>query len=181
MDERIVYLLCHRPNKGIQLAMDVYGNLCYSLIYGRLVSCASKEDIEECVSDVFTTLYRNRNQIDLTKGTLKAYLAKITLNKASDYYKRIMKQQVYELELDQKKVNSIADISNRTVDKKVLIDALKTLGEPDYTIFIWKYFFGYTSKEIGTKLEMKQNTVDKKISRGLKKLRLILEGGKSND
>ena len=37
------------------------------------------------------------------------------------------------------------------------------------------YFLGQKSREIARDLNMKTNTVDKKISRGLKKLRAILE------
>ena len=56
-----------------------------------------------------------------------------------------------------------------------LYDALKALGEPDTTIFIRKYFFGQKSSDIALEMNLKPNTVDKRISRGLIKLRKILK------
>jgi RNA polymerase sigma-70 factor (ECF subfamily) len=50
------------------------------------------------------------------------------------------------------------------------------LGEPDREIIIRKYYFGQKSKEIAGVLNLRENTVDKKISRGLKKLKILLGG-----
>ncbi|SFC99491.1 sigma factor-like helix-turn-helix DNA-binding protein [Ruminococcus albus] len=58
------------------------------------------------------------------------------------------------------------------------IDVLKELGEPDTTIFIRKYFFGQRSSDIAREMKMNANTVDKRISRGLVRLRKMLEEGK---
>ena len=62
-----------------------------------------------------------------------------------------------------------------TTDGKALIDAVKSLGEPDSSIFIRKYYLGQKNKDIAKELKMRQGTVNTRISRGLDKLRKILE------
>lgn len=68
-----------------------------------------------------------------------------------------------------------ADESSDTPLGRTLSDAIDKLGEPDTTIFLRKYFFGQSSKAIAKDLDMKPNTIDKRISRGLVRLRKILE------
>ncbi|WP_242831743.1 sigma-70 family RNA polymerase sigma factor [Ruminiclostridium papyrosolvens] len=58
--------------------------------------------------------------------------------------------------------------------KDMLIRAIKALGEPDSEIFIRKYYLGQNSKEISGLMGIKQNTIDKRLSRGLSKLRTIV-------
>ena len=50
------------------------------------------------------------------------------------------------------------------------------LGEPDREIFLRKYYLGQRTKEIARALNLRENTVDQKVGRGLKKLRVWLEG-----
>ncbi len=52
-----------------------------------------------------------------------------------------------------------------------MINCIHSLGEPDSEIFIRRYYRGQSTKEIAEVFNLKENTVDKRISRGLKKLR----------
>ena len=73
--------------------------------------------------------------------------------------------------------NIIAD-TNSTDDEERLVEALKKLGETDCNIFMRKYYFGQKNKEIAKELGMPLGTLNSRISRGLEKLRKILEEGK---
>jgi len=59
---------------------------------------------------------------------------------------------------------------------ETLINEIKALGEPDSEIIIRKYYFGQSTRLIARALKLKENTVDKKVSRGLQKLRQSLGG-----
>jgi RNA polymerase sigma-70 factor, ECF subfamily len=50
------------------------------------------------------------------------------------------------------------------------------MGEPDHEIFIRKFYLGQSSKEIAKATGIKENTIDKKVSRGLVRLRETLGG-----
>ena len=69
--------------------------------------------------------------------------------------------------------NEYEQIENRSV----LLQCIKELGEPDSHIFIMKYYLGHSTKMIAEKFDLKQNTVDKKVQRGLEKLKKALQGG----
>ena len=70
--------------------------------------------------------------------------------------------------------NTIAEDNSENSD---LIDAIKQLGEPDEQIFIRKYYLGEKNKDIAKDLGMNISTLNMKLSRGLKKLKKILEEG----
>ncbi|WP_242878623.1 sigma factor-like helix-turn-helix DNA-binding protein [Clostridium beijerinckii] len=59
-----------------------------------------------------------------------------------------------------------------------LISAIKSLGEPDSEIIIRKYYLHQSSKDISSDLGLKVNTIDKKVSRCMEKLKKLLGGGR---
>ena len=57
-----------------------------------------------------------------------------------------------------------------------LIDAIKSLGEPDSEIILRRYYLCQSSKDISKNIGLKVNTIDKKVSRGIQKLKKLLGG-----
>lgn len=52
-EETLLALLIDKPAEGIRILTAQYGGLVYSITWRRLQGCLRKEDIEECVSDIF--------------------------------------------------------------------------------------------------------------------------------
>ncbi|MFD0716006.1 sigma-70 family RNA polymerase sigma factor [Paenibacillus sp. GCM10027626] len=184
MDDIILKRLNDSPEKGLQLLMDAYMGLVYTIVSGKLRDSCSKEDIEECVSEVFFELFRSRAKIDPQQSSLKTFVALVATrkainryNKSNRYYKRIAT-------LPEEELFGLADAesteaSNDYVDKETreaMIEGIKALGEPDSEIMIRKYYFGQNTKEVAEALQLKPATVDKKVSRGLAKLRSMMKG-----
>ena len=182
-DVEILELLQRAKDKGLELMMDTYMGLAYTIVHSKIATICSKEDIEECVSDVFYELYKNKEKIDLEKGSLKAFLAIIAKRKAIDIYRRHAKQsnkvvsietfnasEFIDLESDNEKIYS--DKQTRTM----LLEEIKALGEPDSEILTRRYFFEQSSKAISEVMGIKVNTVDKRIGRALVKLKKVWEG-----
>ncbi len=66
------------PENGIALLIKEYGGLVYSVVNGRLGSgefCS--EDIENCVSDVFSEFYMALPSYSPDKGSISGYLCVI--------------------------------------------------------------------------------------------------------
>ena len=66
------------------------------------------------------------------------------------------------------------DIEQGYIDKelrKQLVEAIKSLGEPDSEIIVRKFYFGESSKQISERLAMTVSAIDTRASRALKKLR----------
>lgn len=170
------------PNQGLNHLIDQYGGLVYSIIYGKLSSVGTEEDVKECASDVFMEFYQQQEKLDLTKGSIKAYLAVLSKNKGIDLYRKLARNAVRNSDVTEEwehfedvTINLEQDVI-RKEQKRILLQAISSLGIPDQEIFIRKYYFGQKTKEIAEILNLRENTVDKKISRGLKKLRIMLGG-----
>jgi len=183
LEEKILALLNINPEKGLEKLMKSYAGLVYIIVHNKLYSTCSKEDIEECVSTIFYEAYEKRNSIDLTKGSLKAFLAVLAKRRAIDLFRKKAKSIGKVISIEDYEGNVIAEgkLSSATEGveretKELLIESIKSLGEPDNEIFIRKYYFGQSTKIISMLLGLKENTIDKKVSRGLVKLKGIFSG-----
>ncbi|WP_252227005.1 sigma-70 family RNA polymerase sigma factor [Clostridium sp. ZBS2] len=161
--------------------MDCYTPLIYTIVSNKILGIYSKEDIEECVSDVFMEIFNNRNRIDLNKGSIKGFLATIAKRKAIDMYRRKdANKSLFSISMDNVCCSSHRDDVINLVSKKEeyskLIDTIKALGEPDSEIIIRKYYLNQSSKEISKDINLKVNAIDKKVSRCIKKLKKMLGG-----
>lgn len=182
-DNEMIKLLMDNPEKGLKTLMNTYIGLVYTIVSSKISTVCSKEDIEECTSDIFYEIYKNRSLIDLEKGSIKAYISVIAKRKAIDLFRKSNKEYNKNLSMDDMDYDSIAaknaDVETAAIDsgtKNSLIKEIKALGEPDSEIFIRKYYFGQSTRLIARALKLKENTVDKKVSRGLQKLRQSLGG-----
>lgn len=174
-------LLIQNPENGLEMIMDRYMAFVYTIVHGKLSGVCGKQDIEEAVSDIFYEMYRTRNIIDLGKGSLKSYLAVVSKRTAIDIYrKRRSKDGIISIdEFEHDWIASETDIEKDVIDSEtsdLLIKEIMALGEPDSQIMIRKYYFGQTSKVIAKVLRIKENTINKKVSRALVKLQQALGG-----
>ncbi len=180
-ENELYLLLLESPEKGLEKIMDKYMSYVYTIVYGKLSMLCTKQDIEECVSSIFCEVYKTRYNIDLEKGSLKSYLAVLSKRNAIDTYRKL-RNNLNNVSLDETEHDWIpddTDIEKEIIQKEtgdILIEQIHALGEPDSQIIIRKYYFGQTSKIIGKALGLKENTVNKKVSRALVKLKEALGG-----
>ena len=181
-EETILALLIDKPAEGIRILTAQYGGLVYSITWRGLQGCLRKEDIEECVSDIFFELYRCRDKIDLSKGSLKTFLLTIAERQAIKYYERKTDKfdKISLQEQLEKGEEPLSDhnVEQQTIQKeesRLLIEAIKGLGEPTASIVIQKYYYGMTAKEIGQRAGLSKNAVEKRLKRGLEKLKTVLQ------
>lgn len=183
LDAELIMLLLNDPEKGISRMIDNYAGLIYTIVLSKLSYVGTKEDIEECVSDIFYEVYNRACEIDLQKGSIKSYLSVVAKRRAIDCYRKLVKHTGNTTYLDAIEYDKMKDdkthIENHILDKEtkdLLVREIKNLGEPDSEIIIRKYFLGQSTKCIASDLKMKINTVDKKASRALDKLKRLLGG-----
>ncbi|MCL2023027.1 MAG: sigma-70 family RNA polymerase sigma factor [Oscillospiraceae bacterium] len=179
-EKEIYSLLIQNPERGLEKIMDEYMAFVYTIVNGKLSCTSNKQDVEECVSDIFYEVYRTRNLIDLEKGSLKSYLAVLSKRRSIDVFRKLRNNAHVSLDkFEHDWIASDIDIEKGVVDREtndLLIQEIKALGEPDSQIIIRKYYFGQTSKIISKALGIKENTVNKKVSRALVKLKQALGG-----
>ena len=176
------------PRTAHKRLFDEYCDYVYAVVSARLRLCGSKEDADECVSDIFYDLYKALEKCSDTGRDLKGLVITISKRRAVDAYRRLSSASG---------TGSFEDISGEDIpgeedipsgiEKKerdrIIISLIKELGEPDSLILIWQYYYRLPAKEIAKRLSMSENSVNQRSSRARKKLkqRFIdagIEGGR---
>lgn len=171
-DRELLKVLRQNPENGIRLVMKQYAALCYYIAKQKLLDFP-QEEVEECVSDVFLAFYHQYTAIDLERGSIKGFLAVLSRRKAVDRWRKLAGKETLPL---QEEITAV-DTLEQQEDRQILLDAVRTLGDPDGKILLLKYYFGYPSKKIAAVYGLQENTVNQKIRRSLAKVKAILEGG----
>lgn len=168
------------PNDCHRRLFSEYYSYVYTIVFNRLRSCARREDIEECVSDVFSDIFIQLDSENAAKGDLKGFVSVIAGRRAVDMFRRLTSKGSYAVSLDDEGVpeqaddTDIAESAERAETCNALLDAVKALGEPDTTIVFQKYYYNKSSADIAELLDMKPASVRKRLSRAIDKLRRIL-------
>lgn len=171
-DRKLLKVLRQNPENGIRLVMKQYAALCYYIAKQKLLDFP-QEEVEECVSDVFLALYHQYTAIDLERGSIKGFLSVLARRKAIDRWRRLAGKETLPLQEN----FTASDSLEQQEERKILLDAVLALGDPDAKIVILKYYFGYPTKKIAEIFWLKENTVDQKVQRSLAKVKTILERG----
>ncbi len=169
-ETKLIMQLKNRKRNAIDEAIRVYTPYLGTVLYNMVGNRLPKEDIEEIVSDVFVMLWKNAEYIDLKKGTVRSYLAAAARNFA---LKRLNKKKDYTC-LDDIEVPDQKTTIQQDMEKSALWDAVMSLGEPDNEIFVRYYKFGEKLKDISKATGINISTIKTKLSRGKRKLKIIL-------
>lgn len=169
-EEKLLMRLKNKKRNSIDEAITVYTPYLSTVLYNMVGNRLPKEDIEEIVSDVFVTLWKNAEYIDLTKGTIRSYIAAVARNFA---LKRLNKKTDYTC-LDDIEIPDKASADEANSADSAVWDAVMSLGEPDNEIFVRYYKFDEKLKDISKATGINISTIKTKLSRGKRKLKGIL-------
>ncbi len=148
--------------------VDKYADMIFRIAYQNL---NNKQDAEDIMQEVFLSLLKTDTQFE-DFNHIKAWLIKVTVNKCIDVKKSFFRQKTVPLE------EEIAFYNQKEQD---LLAELNKLPD-DYRNIIYLYYYeSYTIAEIAKILGKKQNTVNSKLQRGRKKLKIILQKGGYNN
>ncbi len=164
------------PEKAHRAVFDEYCNYVYAIVFNKLRTSASREDIEECVSDIFAEVYNGYDENRSGAGEMKGYIGLIAGRRATDMYRRLNVHRKHFFLSDDSDEEFVSDDDiEENTDKKHLreemLRRIKELGEPDSTIIIMKFYYNRNSVEIGKYLSMTAISVRKRCQRAIKKLR----------
>ena len=169
---------CHRA------VFDKYCNYVYAIVINVLRNCGSREDIEDCVSDIFLKIYKKFDESTDFSGNLKGFIGTVSRNTAIDAFRRINATNNRFVSIDDEimeEVRSDERLEENTEKRelsRILLGKIRDLGEPDSTIIIQQYFYNRTAKEIAKSISMTSAAVQKRSSRAKQKLKaLLIEAG----
>ena len=179
-DEEIIDLYWRSQEKAIYETDKKYGRYCNTISFNIL---QNKEETKECVNDTYLKVWNNIPP--QRPNLLKAYIGKIARNLAINLYERKKaKKRDYTLEVALEELNECvltSDSVEKEIDYNELIDALNNflskLPQEKRKIFIERYWYLYSIKEISLKNEISESNVKTILLRIRNQLKNYLEEG----
>lgn len=164
-----------RLKKGKEDALNYIIDKYFSVVKGTvlkvLINLNKEELIEECINDIFMSIWQNASKFKGNDEDFKKWLYKISKFKAIDYYrKEIRKKEFAEEKIEYGQTKSSEDEFMISEDRKEFIRLINNLQPVDRDIFIMKFLLGMSSNEIAVKTGLSKSAIDNRIYRSKKVL-----------
>ena len=176
-EQNFIKYLKNGDEKSLNYIVDKYLGLVKAIVTKGLYN--NKNEIEECINDIFFSLWENRNKFyGNNEEDFKKWIFKISKYKAIDYYRKYSKDN--NLEINEDFICNKFSPENGYIHKEEQKEALKmldSLKDIDRKIFIMKYYLGMKSEEISKILNLTPSAIDNRVYRGKKLLRNKVIGG----
>ena len=178
-DKQIIDLYWARSETAISETASKYGRYCHSIAFNIL---RSHEDSEECVNDTFFNAWKAMPPQRPNK--LSAFLGTITRNLSLDKWeqynaeKRGLGQVPFALEELHDCIPALENADQIADDltlTEILNQFLNTLPKDRRKIFIRRYWYMNTIKEIAKGYSMSESKVKMSLLRSRKELKQLLE------
>lgn len=178
-DRQIVDLFWARSEEALRALDEAYGGLCRSLALNIL---NDRRDAEECVNDAYLGLWRAIPPA--RPDPLRSYLCRVVRNVSLNaYYKKRAARRsaagcVAFEELEECLAG--ADEAVQTLETKELarsVEAfLDTLSREDRVIFLRRYWFADSCRQIAGRVGLSEKNVTVRLARMRRKLKERLAG-----
>jgi RNA polymerase sigma-70 factor (ECF subfamily) len=181
-DEKIIDLFFNRSERAIDETNKKYGSYCFKIAHNIL---NNKEDSEECVNDTWMKTWQSIPPTSPTHFNL--YLAKIVRNLSFTKYKSRHTQKrgngemAVILEELEECISQPSDVEAIYLAKElnaVINSFVYSLSERDGNIFVRRYFFADSIRDIAKRYHLTETNVRVILNRTRNQLkaRLIKEG-----
>lgn len=179
LDEKIVDMYWERSEYAIAETAKKYGRFCRHIAYNIL---RNNEDTEECVNDTYLSAW---NSMPTQRpARLMPFLGKITRNIAlnKNEYNSAEKRGGGQPDLAVEELtecfsdgDSVGELADTLVLRDILNSFVEGLGEDERDMFIGRYWFMFSVKEIAQQFSFSESKVKVTLFRLRKELRVILE------
>jgi len=171
-DTRLVAGIRSGDDQAMAQLYDRYSSIVYSVALRVLGDTGAAEDV---LQDVFMQLWRNPGAFDSSRGSLPAWLAVITRNRAIDALRKRRPEDdiadtIVSLEPD------LAGEAERARAMDKIRGTLGTMPAAQRTALELAFFEGLTHSEIAQKTGEPLGTIKTRIRAGLLALRKALNG-----
>ena len=152
--------------------VDKYLKMVYRISFHYF---GNREDAEDVSQDVFLKLYSHNTKFE-SEEELKAWLIRVTTNTCHSYFRNPFRKR--KTEIDEKAIENIVGSSSseqEIINRKVVMDAVMSLSE-HYRIVVYLYYYEeYSICQISNTLNIKETTIQTRLSRAREKLKSVLK------
>lgn len=176
-DSRIIQLFFQRDEEAIEEVSRKYSAYCSKIVWNVLYN---KEDCDECLNDAWFTLW-SRIPPDRPK-CLSAFTGKIARGLAIDRYRRknaAKRMDTHMIFIEEEVAELCGEYSmEKEIDsyqiREILNDFLGTLSRKDRDIFVRRYWYMDSIREIAQRHQVTETNVKSNLYRSRKKLMKIM-------
>ncbi len=180
-EKQLIKCLQQSPEEGMMQIIDLYGkpvlNICRHIL-------REEEAAQDASQETFIKLWKFILAGKHVKSSLKAFVYQIARNSALDMLKQSWKGDALCLDAEENSYLEIL-VSQKGVDLetdwareenyRLVREVLNQMEEPEHSIFLLKYFYNYSIREIAQKLGISEAKAQSRERRGREKLRKALE------
>ncbi|WP_243521484.1 sigma-70 family RNA polymerase sigma factor [Bacillus pseudomycoides] len=170
-EKNFIKRLQRQKEDALEFIVDTYLPLIKGITHKVLIPLKNDGLIEECINDIFLSVWNNAKKFHGEPEDFKKWIAAIAKFKAIDYYRKVNKEEA--IILDDFDVNTGQSVEDELIvieDRDELMKLINELEPVDQKIFIMKFLLGFKAEEIGEKLGLTRAAIDNRIYRGKKKL-----------
>lgn len=177
-DSKIVQLFFQRNEEAIKEVSIKYSAYCSKIVWNILYN---KEDCDECLNDIWFTLW-SRIPPDCPK-CLSAFAGKIARGLAIDRYRKknaAKRTDTHMVYIEEEVAEICGEYSmEKEIDsyhiREILNDFLGKLSKKDRDIFVRRYWYMDTIREIAQRHHISETNVKSNLFRSRKKLLKAME------
>ena len=170
-DQNFIHRLQRQKEDALEYVVDIYLPLIKGITYKVLSPLKNDGVIEECINDIFLSIWNNAKKFQGDSTDFKKWICAIAKFKAIDYYRKASKKVEFSSNvMDVNPERSVEEELIMIEDKAELIKLINLLEPVDRDIFIMKFFLGLKTEDISKKLGLTRSAIDNRIYRGKKRL-----------
>ena len=170
-DEDIILQVRRGDINAYESIVKRYESSVANIIYGILGNVSNAEDLGQ---EVFIRAFRGLSQFRF-RAQFKTYLTRIAINVCRD---ALRKNEVHVVPIQEQLLTAdqlVVDGQEEQELKEVVQQALLQLDHDQRMVVVLRILEGYSTRETAGLLKVPQGTVLSRLSRGLERLRHILE------
>ena len=150
---------------------DKYLKMVYRISYHYF---GNREDAEDVSQDVFMKLLSSDIEAS-DDEKIKAWLIRVTTNTCHSHFRSPFRRKRVDLDdSDYENIVGISSSEQEIIRRKTVFDAVISLPE-HYRIIVYLFYYEeYSTHQISKILEIKETTIQTRLSRAREKLKSIL-------
>ncbi len=176
-EDELISGIKNRNQKFYEILITEYTKPIYYLAYNILKSTCSKEDIEECVSDVLLEVWIKIKDYDNSRSSFKTWVFMLTKYKALKFRLKNAKNKVVSIDEQFLDIGAYESTEKTVIERekqKQIINIIDSFNDVDKELFIRRYFYGEQISVLMDSLSLSRSAIDNRLLRGRKLIKEVL-------